>query len=115
MSEQKKNAVAEAKYGPMRKVVKVLGKTKTTRKVKLECGHTTHSRSATQRCRGCRKGAKVRNMKKAHAVKTTKKAAVKVVKKTPVKAVAPKREPVTTEKVVEAVASAMSHKRAYKK
>ena len=53
--------------------------------------------------------------KKKSPVKATKQAVVTAVKKTPVKAAAPKREPVTTEKVVEAVASAMSHKRAYKK
>ena len=51
----------DAKYGPMRKVVEVLGTTKTSRRVKLECGHTTTSRSDQQRCRHCRPGKEKKN------------------------------------------------------
>ena len=44
----------DAKYGPMRKVIEVLGETKTAKKVKLECGHITAARGDQQRCRKCR-------------------------------------------------------------
>lgn len=46
----------DARYGPMRKVVEVIGETKTAKKVKLECGHITTSRGDQQRCRKCRTG-----------------------------------------------------------
>lgn len=46
----------DARYGPMRKVVEVIGETKTAKKVKLECGHITTSRGDQQRCRKCRAG-----------------------------------------------------------
>lgn len=130
MSEKKKTAkkvvtldaktLAELteRLGPSRKVVKTSKAEGTENSVvlHLECGHKrVATKRATLRCRKCRKGAR----RPAAAKKTEKKQPVKAVakKKSPVKAAAPKREPVTEtpEKTVEAVASAMSHKRAYKK
>jgi hypothetical protein len=58
--EEKKRKRAEAaperdaRYGPMRKVIEVLGETKTAKKVKLECGHIINSRGDQQRCPKCR-------------------------------------------------------------
>ena len=65
--EEKKRKRAEAaperdaKYGPMRKVIEVLGETKTAKKVKLECGHITAARGDQQRCRKCRPGKEKTN------------------------------------------------------
>ena len=58
----------DAKYGPMRKVVEILGETKTAKKVKLECGHITSSRGDQQRCRKCRVGAPVAAKEKSGAM-----------------------------------------------
>lgn len=106
------------RLGPSRKVVKTSKAEGTENSVvlHLECGHKrVATKRATLRCRKCRKGAK------PAAAKTEKKpvkAAAKKTEKKAVKAAAPKREPVTApsvEKTVETVASAMSHKRPYKK
>lgn len=104
------------RLGPSRKVVKTSKAEGTENSVvlHLECGHKrVATKRATLRCRKCRKGAKP-----AAAKKKPVKAAAKKTEKKAVKAAAPKREPVTApsvEKTVETVASAMSHKRPYKK
>jgi hypothetical protein len=79
--EEKKRKRAEAaperdaRYGPMRKVIEVLGETKTAKKVKLECGHLANARGDQQRCRKCRPGAekiRVEAKKKRTPVKPPK-------------------------------------------
>jgi hypothetical protein len=106
------------RLGPSRKVVKTSKAEGTENSVvlHLECGHKrVATKRATLRCRKCRKGAKPAAAAKKSPVKAVKKSETK---KAPVVKAAAKREPVTApsvEKTIETVASAMSHKRAYKK
>jgi hypothetical protein len=58
-------------YGPMRKIVKLTKKNKTTSYVKLECGHRTTVKLSTtreqKRCYRCRPDVKARGAKREWA------------------------------------------------